>query len=188
MKKNAFIFHGWGSNSKSHWHQWLNKELEKLGYDVFVPDFPNTKNPIQSEWVNHALSYKKHINKKTIIIGHSLGCILTCRLFENLSEKYKVDTCYMIGGFTKETSEKYQPIQNFFNNKIDWEKIKSMANSFICFGSNNDSYVSLDDLKLFNKKIGGRFIFYKDYGHFTTGHDQRFTKFPELLDLITKTS
>jgi len=34
-----------GDGPNNHWYPWLKKELEKKGYDVFVPSLPDTDNP-----------------------------------------------------------------------------------------------------------------------------------------------
>jgi predicted alpha/beta-fold hydrolase len=37
--KTAFIIHGAYGKSRENWFSWLKEELEKEGYQVYVPDF-----------------------------------------------------------------------------------------------------------------------------------------------------
>ena len=50
MKKRVFIVHGWDFNPKMNWYPWLKKELERKGFDVMVPEMPNTSEPEINAW------------------------------------------------------------------------------------------------------------------------------------------
>lgn len=71
-KPVALILHGWGGNSQNGWKPWLKNELEKMGYDVIVPDLPNTWEPNLDEQLKFLGQYKNTISKDSIIIGHSI--------------------------------------------------------------------------------------------------------------------
>ncbi|KKQ98096.1 MAG: hypothetical protein UT23_C0005G0019 [Candidatus Woesebacteria bacterium GW2011_GWA1_39_12] len=36
--KKALILQGWYQKPDKHWYPWLKKELEKRGYEVYLPD------------------------------------------------------------------------------------------------------------------------------------------------------
>ena len=52
MKMNsvAVIIHGSYGSPDENWFPWLKKELQKIGYKVFVPAFPTPKNQKLGVW------------------------------------------------------------------------------------------------------------------------------------------
>jgi predicted alpha/beta hydrolase family esterase len=50
--RKAIIVHGWAYNPKMNWYQHLRKELEAKGFQVEVPEMPNSEHPKITDWVN----------------------------------------------------------------------------------------------------------------------------------------
>ena len=75
MKKRVLIIHGWESNSREHWFLEEKARLEKLGFQVIVPDMPNTFHPKKEEWIKVIENFAP--DKNSILIGHSLGGLIT---------------------------------------------------------------------------------------------------------------
>ena len=80
--KNAFIFHGTGGHAGENWFPWLKSELEKIGYEVFIPQFPTPENQTLEMWMEAFGNYEKELNSDTLLIGHSLGGAFLLRLLE----------------------------------------------------------------------------------------------------------
>ena len=49
--KNAIIIHGTYGNPDENWFPWLKIELEKIGYQVYVPTFPTPENQNLEAWL-----------------------------------------------------------------------------------------------------------------------------------------
>ena len=49
--KNAIILHAMDDSPNNHWYPWLKSQLEQKGYDVWLPQLPDDKNPQISVWV-----------------------------------------------------------------------------------------------------------------------------------------
>ncbi|MDD3190132.1 MAG: hypothetical protein PHI66_00330 [Candidatus Pacebacteria bacterium] len=47
--KRLFIIHGWGGYLKEDRLPWLEKEEEKEGFKVLIPEMPHTENPQTAE-------------------------------------------------------------------------------------------------------------------------------------------
>ena len=50
--KRVVMIHGWSGGTGDHWFPWLKDELEKKGYQVFVPEMSDTDAPVIADCVN----------------------------------------------------------------------------------------------------------------------------------------
>jgi hypothetical protein len=46
------IVHGWDFKPRHNWYPWLGVELAKQGYEVSIPDMPNSSAPVINEWAD----------------------------------------------------------------------------------------------------------------------------------------
>ena len=132
--KNVLILHGTFGSSQENWFPWLENELEKIGYQVFVPQFPSP--PVVpskiSEWFDVFKEYEKYLDEDTLIIGHSLGGIFTLRILEKINEP--INATFLVG-----TPIGVQPILNYERDEsfsgfdFDWQNIKTKAKYFKYF-------------------------------------------------------
>jgi len=70
--KNALIFHGTGCSPNSYWLPWLKNELEKEGYQVWIPSLPDSDKPDIKKWLPFVME-NGTFSEETILIGHSAG-------------------------------------------------------------------------------------------------------------------
>lgn len=175
--KQALILQGWYQKVDSNFYPWLKVELEKKGYSVFLPDLPTMHSDLPDMKVQ--LDYiKEHvsIDSETIIIGHSIGCLLAMRL----AEKFTFAKMILIAGwdFDDLTDEH----RLFWPNKINHQKIKEQVKEIYCMSSDNDPYMTAFAVEAMCHRLGGTFVLVKNAGHFT--NDFGITEIPELLHLI----
>ncbi|PIN75636.1 hypothetical protein COV18_02205 [Candidatus Woesearchaeota archaeon CG10_big_fil_rev_8_21_14_0_10_37_12] len=181
--KSIFIIHGTEGYPEENWFPWLKKKLEELGCNIFVPQFPSP--PIVpakiSEWFEVFEKYKQHINEDTIIIGHSLGGVFTLNLLETLKQPIKA--AIFVG-----TPIGVRPILNYDRDSsfsgfsFDWQKIKTKAQNFIVFQSDNDPYVSLGNGEELAKNLNVELSFVPNAGHFN--EKAKYLKFELLLEKL----
>ncbi len=173
----AVIFHGWTSTSQDNWFPWLKSELEKKGFNVLVPDLPDSDYPNQEKWLPIALKLTDY-GKDTILIGHSLGSALIMRLLEKIEKKVKA--IYLVSAFDRDLG--IPEIENFFYKPFDYEKIKKTAGKIYILNSDNDSYIPIKIAKNLSKNLKCRLIIFKGKEHLSNGTGD--LKFPELRDLM----
>lgn len=125
-KFNYILIPGYKEDSHSAFFPTLKSELEALGHNVFLQDLPNYQDPIENEQVEFLLKNTK-INKKTIIIGHSLGGIVAMKLLEKagIDIHELILVAPAISPFFPGVKEK--PYWKNFSFDIDFEKVKKMS-------------------------------------------------------------
>lgn len=179
--KTAFIFHGTGGYPEENWFPWLKGELENLGVEVIVPQFPTPENQTPESWFEVLKPYRKKIDENTILIGHSLGGSFLLRVLESL--KLPVAASFLVA-----TPIGIPPIVNWSGDKpftghpYDWEKIKNNCKGFVVYHSDDDPYVGLENGKQLAKNLAVDLTFIPNSGHFNK--KAGFLQFPKLLNDI----
>ena len=62
--KNTLILHGWGGSSDDNWAPWLKNQVEYKADETFVPNLPNTDNPILEEQLDYINVYYSDFKKE----------------------------------------------------------------------------------------------------------------------------
>lgn len=178
-KPKVFLLHGWEGTPDNIWFPSLRKKLEKWGFEVIIPKFPNSDFPKYSEWKSYFIdNYASQLDENSIILGHSLGAGFIQRFFTE--EDVKVDKIIL----TAPTPDScgVDEIKDFFEADFDYGKIKNASHSVTILGSENDNYISQDKFKTLTKQLDGKFILCEGLGHF--GMDE----FKILEDVFEKES
>lgn len=183
MRRDILIFHGTGGHPMENWFPWLKKELENLGQNVFVPQFPHPKDHPLPDWLAVLKDYEQYINKDSILIGHSLGGLFLLRVLEKLNHPVEA-TFFVAAPVGIKPIKFYDSDFAFSGFDFDWEKIATKAKHFTVYHSDNDPYVSLGNGKELAKKLGIKPTFIPNAGHINA--EAGFTKFELLLEDIKK--
>lgn len=179
--KNALILHAMEDSPKDHWYPWLKDQLKQKGYEVWVPQLPDTNNPQLSNWVPFIMKNGK-FTEDTVIIGHSAGASVILAILEELN--VKVSQAILVAGFSF-----YPGGDGILKSVYDWERIKSNVGEMIIINSDNDPYghdevrgrIMLEMLNM----DGSIQIIMKGQRHMCVDKtDQTYKEFPFLLRLI----
>ena len=180
---NVFIFHGTEGYPEENWFPWMKEKLEAKGCNVIVPQFPSP--PIVpakiSEWFEVLRKYEEYLSEDTILIGHSLGGVFALRVLEKL--EHPVKAVFLTG-----TPIGIKPILNYERDNsfsgfdFGWQNIKTKAEHFDVFQSDNDPFVSLGNGEQLAKELGVKLTFIPNAGHFNA--KAGYLKFPALLEKI----
>ena len=63
--------------------------LEQIGYEVIVPDLPNSNTPNLDEQLAFLGQFIFRLDGQSLVIGHSLGGQLATKFVESLNKKIK---------------------------------------------------------------------------------------------------
>lgn len=179
--KNAIIFHGTGCTPNSYWFPKTKTFLEKLGYEVWVPQLPDADKPELSKWLPKALEGK--YSEDTIIVGHSAGGPLVLSVLENI--KVTIHKAVLVAGFARKLRGDKE-IQPILQPEYNWGKIKKSVKDLIYINSQDDPWTIDQEEGLYMwKKTGGTLICRSGEGHMgSDSFKQPYTTFPLLEKLL----
>ena len=181
--KNYFVIHALGNTADDYWYKFIQKEVQKRGYECFVPTLPPIEEMSYSSWAKAFEKFRPYINEDSVFIGHSTGSIFTVKfLMEN---NLKIAKLIGVVSFNECNTNSPHPDWEEINKTFfvdDLEKFKDFAKKRICFYSPTDIY----DFKLLDKfasTIDAKKVIIEKAGHFTkvTGYDKEFKEILEYL-------
>lgn len=180
--KTALIVHGADGSPDENWFQWLRTELEKLGYEVFVPQFPTPENQTLQTWLTEFEKIKDNFNESSLFIGHSIGVAFILNILEMYERK--INASFLVSGFIGNLNNPgFDEInQTIANKEFNWEKIKQNCKEFFLYHSKDDPYVPIEKAANLIKQLNPKQHIEENAGHFNTAAG--YTEFPQLLQDI----
>ena len=190
MVKRVFIIHGWGGKPEHGWYLWLKSELEKKGFEAYVPEMPNTETPTIEEWVPFLKGLVGKPDEDTRFVGHSVGCQAILRYLEALPKSAKVGGVVFVAPWMEldkqtiedEGEEVIAIAKPWVETPINWAKVLEHTNKFVAIFSDNDPYVPLSNSKIFESRLKAKIIIEKKKYHFDQASG--ITKLPSILKAV----
>jgi len=160
--KKALILHWWEGTSKSHWLPWLWEELKSQGYEVIIPDLPNTEYPVvedQVDFLKKLSLWKREYPKGEgleLIVAHSLGCQVWLKYIEE--EKLNWLTVLFIAPsynyladelWDDRLDDAFFTMSNAFNVDYNFRHLNKLLNRFTVMLSDDDPYINSFNAKQF---------------------------------------
>lgn len=190
MKKRVFLIHGWEGAPDEGWQLWIKPKLIEKGFEVIMPEMPDANTPTLKKWLSHLTKVVGTPDEECYFVGHSLGCITVLRYLESLKNDQKVGGVILVAGFSHDLEyEEYKgELNSFFENKLDFEKVKQHCDTFVAIHSSDDSWVKMKHLNIFEEKLGAKGIAMENMKHFSA--DDEINELPivlyELLEMSQK--
>ena len=166
--KIIFI-HGWTASHLADWYPNIVPELDKLGIDYAIPDLPGGEYPHAKDWLNKIHEVISKTDKPIILVGHSLGS-RTALLY---LEKYhpKVEKVFLVAAFANkiENADRHdgETYPDFFEHKIDIEKIKPLVGKFIVMHSKDDDSIPYEQGVEIAHDLNAELLTYEGRFHFS---------------------
>lgn len=180
--KRIIIVHRWEGGSNEDWLPWIKVELEKNGYEVLVPDMPDTDVPVIEKWCAKLSETVGTPDPETYFIGHSIGCQTILRYLEEIDIQVG-GALFVAGWFNLENLEDEEVVEiakPWIETTIDIEKIKSVLPKSTLLISRDDPYGAFqENVEKFNQFVTNTNIF-EHAGHFTE------SKIPSILEHFEK--
>ncbi len=182
MRKRLIIIHGYRDRPDHGWMLWLKEQANKLGYDVVAPQMPVGKIPNLSKWVGVASRSINHIDKQTILLGHSLGTYTLLRYLSKYRDtaphKEKAKALILVSGFV---TPGRGSADLFFKPQPNIDKVKSRVEKVYSIISDDDKSVLPEKSLELSRSLGGQEIILHKKGHFL---NKNTPTIPELIKII----
>lgn len=179
----AVIVHGWGKSPDSIWYPWLARELESRGYEVRIPEMPQTDKPEILLWVNALREAVGDADSELLLIGHSIGCQTIMRFLQTLTEGRKVGLCIFIAPWfmlkNLESPVEWEVAREWLETPIPYELIVDKTSQFITIFSDNDPFVQTNNVKAFENKLNAKTRIEHGLGHFD---EEALIELPAVLE------
>ena len=186
MKKRVFIIHGWHGTPNKNWFQWLKVELETRGFEVVLPQLPDTNNPRITKWVSAIDKAVTKPDEQTYFVGHSLACQAIVRYLETLPSDIKVGGAVFFAGFFKRLTNIEDSVteHHWLDAPLDLNKVKQHLPKSVALFSDNDPWVPVDNKDDFKNKLGSKIIVKSKMDHFNWRDDA--DRLQIVLDAVLK--
>lgn len=171
--KRVVIVHRWEGGSQDDWRPWLKTELEKMGFEVLVPDMPDNDVPVIEKWVDKLREVVGTPDSETYFIGYSIGCQTILRYLETIDNPVG-GALFVAGWFNLqnlEDEEVAEIAKPWIETPIDIDKIKSVLPKSILLISKDDPYGAFqENVDKFSQFVTQTSVF-DHAGHFTESED-----------------
>lgn len=193
--------HGSYGSPQENWFPWLEKQLNSLGHQVILKQFPvddwdtvtkigpteigdyEAKQSLSSWESFFAENILPEIKGEPVVfVGHSSAPVFILHMLQKYSFQL-AGAVYVAPFFNipdRPAIWQFYPVnKTFYGYNFDFEKIKSqLGKSFVVYGD-DDPYVPAGESPLFAEKLGSELVLVPNGGHC----GGIFKEFPLVLDL-----
>lgn len=181
--QNILLIHGFNGIPKIF--QYFKEELEKLDYNVIMPEFPVREEITVEGYFEILDKYKEFFNENLIVVAHSIGN----PMFIKYISKYglKIGKYISLAGFSKDF---FNEGKDVLNEKVkltiltdeELNNAKKLIKEKYSIYSDSDHLVPFELLEQYCRDINSIAIPMKDIGHM--GKKSGLEKLPKVLELV----
>ena len=189
--KKAVILHGTAGSPEGNWFRWLERELKKRGFKVWLPQLPHADLPSLREELDFIRENAPFsFDDDTLIVGHSSGATLSLLV----AAKYEVGAVVAVAPFVP-MSEVYNATAWEANAQlfdVDVEKmlLRYTADQHdintvkLVIFSDDDPYIPPEVPQHIADITRAEALLLPNQGHFNLEKSADYQKFPELLTIL----
>lgn len=177
------IFHGAYGSPEGNWFPQLREQLEALGQEVRIPQFPTPRNQSLEAWLKVFDGIRKTFKKGEALcfIGHSLGPLFILHVVDTY--KLKLDSAIFVSPFlTKLNNPQFDTVnKTFYRDDFDFMRLRRLIPTSYTLYSTNDPYVPSKYSIEFAQKLGSSPLIVKRAGHMNS--EVNLNEFPLVFEL-----
>lgn len=181
--KNVLLIHGFNGIPKIF--NYFKEELEKLDYNVIMPEFPVREDITVEGYFKVFDNHREYFNESLIVVAHSIGNPMFVKYISK--NKYQIGKYISLAGFSKEF---FNEGKDVLNEKVklvvltgdEKNDVKELIKEKYSIYSDSDHLVPFDLLEQYCNDINSVSIPMKDIGHM--GKKSGLEKLPKVVYLI----
>ena len=180
----AVIIHGTYGSPEGNWFPWLANELRQRNLEVLIPHFPTPEGQTLENWLAVFRKEVGELTPQTILIGHSMGAGMICRVLEKNS--IRIGASVLVSGWEGLLdSEEFDPlIKSFYLEPFDYQTIKNNLGTALVYHGTDDPYVPISMAQEFAANLETELTEVANGGHLNA--ESGYLEFPLLLQDIEK--
>lgn len=159
---------------------WKDNLQQDLGnkYDIIMPPMPNANYAKYSEWKLWFERILPLLNKKLVLIGHSMGGIFLAKYLSENTVPNLVQALVLVAAPYKNMSSETLAS---FNLTRKLANVSKQSSKILLAQSTDDEVVEPSHVDFYKKELpNAELMIFKDKGHFKVEH------FPELVEWLKK--
>lgn len=167
--KRIIIVHRWEGTAEGDWYPWLVEKLRNKGYEVIVPDMPDTDAPEIGLWVSYLSSTVGEADSETYLVGHSIGAQTILRYLER-TDTHIGGAVFVAGWLYLENLEDEDVkkiAEPWLTTPIDLAKVQAQLPHATLIISDNDPYGAFEKNREKFKELGVKEVIVHNGGHIT---------------------
>ncbi|HFF1653376.1 TPA: RBBP9/YdeN family alpha/beta hydrolase [Providencia rettgeri] len=140
---------------------------------------PDSLSPDPVKWQQRLQQLPFDIDKESVLIGHSLGCVTALRFLQNKNQAVK--GYVLVSGFDEE-QRTLPELRSHTLSPLGYATLTDLADKRISIISTNDEIVSPSSSRVLAEALKTQVILEENAGHFLDR--EGYTTFPTLLEAI----
>jgi len=142
---------------------------------VILENMPDPFVARKNIWLDH-MKNGFECDESTLIVGHSSGAEAAMRY----AELNKVFGIVLVSACHTDLGDSNEKKSGYYEDPWDWEAIRKNTRCIIQFGSSDDPFIPIDEMRFVSENLGSDYMEYEDKGHFQKG------TFKELKEKLYK--
>jgi uncharacterized protein len=179
LTRNVLMLHDTDVTPDDNWYPWLKNQLSWRGYDVTVPELPESDAPDIDRYWDALQSYD--FDEETVIVGHGSGAVMALACLHRLPRTSKIRLVVCVAPFYRDSGLN---AAGLFTEEYDWQKIRRQADRIEVVWSDTDPYVEREQIDVVTEKLGIRPHIIEGAGHFSLSEGERYRRLPIVSEII----
>jgi predicted alpha/beta hydrolase family esterase len=180
--KKAVILHGTGNTPGDNWFPWLKAKLEEQGYEVWVPQLPDSDKPDRDKYADFLFGSGWDFTGN-IVIGHSSGAVEVLNLLMDKRMPHirlGVMLSAWMSGLPKGFDDPEQFAHLFPRYGFRFHRMRSKADYLAFLHGSDDPYCPLEQAVTLATKLKAPMMIVPNGHHLGKG----FTELPQLWGVL----